>query len=201
MTSPDRGRPRRGGPGARRGRERQGWNGSGWNGPGWNGPGDWQQNGWGGRGWVGDWRETGFDEPQDARRRNDGPAKRVRIGDAERDQAVSLLSDHFVAGRLTQAEFEERSEQATRSRYNDELEPLFDDLPTSRELQLAQRGPAGVRRRPGPPPPFLMLMPFLMIGLVISSVALTAPWLLWGVFWIVLISGMSKRRWHNNYRR
>jgi hypothetical protein len=40
-----------------------------------------------------------------------------------------------------------------------------------------------------------------MIGLVISSVALTAPWLLWGVFWIVLISGMSKRRWHNNYRR
>jgi hypothetical protein len=200
MTSADRGRPRRGGPGARRGREWQGWNGPGWNGPGWNGPGDWQQNGWGGRGWVGDWREIGFDEPQDARRRNDVPAKRVRIGDAERDQAVSLLSDHFVAGRLTQAEFEDRSEQATRSRYNDELEPLFDDLPTSRELQIAQRGPA-VRRKPGPPPPLLMLMPFLMIGLVISSVALTAPWLLWGVFWIVLISGMSKRRWHNNYRR
>jgi hypothetical protein len=201
MTSADRGRSHRGGPGARRGREWQGWNGPGWNGSGWNGPGDWQQNGWGGRGWVGDWREIGFDEPQDARRRNDVPAKRVRIGDAERDQAVSLLSDHFVAGRLTQAEFEERSEQATRSRYNDELEPLFDDLPTSRELQVAQHGPAGVRRRPGPPPPLLMLMPFLMIGLVISSVALTAPWLLWGVFWIVLISGMSKRRWHNNYRR
>src|SRR3954451_20469237 len=120
MTSADRGRSHRGGPAARRGREGQGWNGSGWNGPGWNGPGDWQQNGWGGRGWVGDWREIGFDEPQDARRRNDAPAKRVRIGDAERDQAVSLLSDHFVAGRLTQAEFEERSEQATRSRYNDE---------------------------------------------------------------------------------
>ncbi|TKK74686.1 DUF1707 domain-containing protein [Kribbella jiaozuonensis] len=126
--------------------------------------------------------------------------KRVRIGDAERDQAVSLLSDHFVAGRLTQAEFEERSEQATRSRYNDELDPLFDDLPTSTDLQVAQRGPAGVRRRPGPPPPILMLMPFLMLGLVISSLALAAPWLLWGVFWIVLISGMSKRRWHN-YRR
>jgi hypothetical protein len=197
MTSADRGRPQRGGPGARGGRRGREW--QGWNGPGWNGPGDWQQHGWGGRGWVGDWREIGFDEPQEARR-DDVPAKRVRIGDAERDQAVSLLSDHFVAGRLTQAEFEERSEQATRSRYNDELEPLFDDLPTSMELQVAQRGPAGVRRRPGPPPPILMLMPFLMMGLVISSIALAAPWLLWGVFWIVLISGMSRGRWHN-YRR
>ncbi|WP_371404810.1 DUF1707 domain-containing protein [Kribbella sp. NBC_00662] len=218
MTSADRGRPHRGGPGARggrRGREWQGWGG------------DWRQQDWGGQwrgpGWVGDWRETSWDDPRSAgwnRAEDDGdrwsdgpdagsgqgggrrdvPAKRVRIGDAERDQAVSLLSDHFVAGRLTQAEFEERSEQATRSRYGDELEPLFDDLPTSMELQVAQRGPAGVRRRPGPPPPILMLMPFLMLGLVISSIALAAPWLLWGVFWVVLISGMSRRRWHN-YRR
>ena len=34
---------------------------------------------------------------------------------------------------------------------------------------------------------------------VITSVALTAPWLLWGVFWVVMISGISRRRW--NYRR
>ncbi|WP_432881361.1 DUF1707 SHOCT-like domain-containing protein [Kribbella sp. CA-245084] len=213
MTSPDRGRPHRGGPGARggrRGREWQGWNGD-WGQQGWDGRSSGGQ--WRGPGWVGEWRETSWDDPRDggwnraedggrdAGRRDDVPRKRVRIGDAERDQAVSLLSDHFVAGRLTQAEFEERSEQATKSRYGDELEPLFDDLPTSMELQVAQRGPAGVRRRPGPPPPILMLMPFLMIGLVISSLALAAPWLLWGVFWIVLISGMSKRRWHNNYRR
>jgi hypothetical protein len=221
MTSADRGRPRRGGPGARGGRRGREW--QGWNGPGWNG--DWRQQDWEGRswggqwrgpGWVGDWRETSSDDPRDGgwnraddadrdggvdpRGRSDVPAKRVRIGDAERDQAVSLLSDHFVAGRLTQAEFEERSEQATRSRYNDELGPLFDDLPTSRELQVAQRVPAGVGRRPGPPPPIMMLMPFLMIGLVISSLALAAPWLLWGVFWVVLMSGMSNRRWQN-YRR
>ncbi|MER7248020.1 DUF1707 domain-containing protein [Kribbella sp. NPDC000426] len=205
MTSPDRGRPHRGGPGARRGREWQGWNGDwskqSWDGRSWGGQ-------WRGPGWVGEWRETSSDDPRDGgwnraeddSRRSNVPRKRVRIGDAERDQAVSLLSDHFVAGRLTQAEFEERSEQATKSRYGDELEPLFDDLPTSMELQVAQRGPA-VGRRPGPPPPLLMLMPFLMIGLVISSLALAAPWLLWGVFWMVLISGMSKRRWHNNYRR
>ena len=129
--------------------------------------------------------------------RGDVARKRVRIGDAERDQAVSLLSDHFVAGRLTQAEFEERSEQATKARYSDEFEVLFEDLPTSRELQPLPN--AQLRRRPGPPPAFLMIAPFLMIGLVISSVALTAPWLLWGVFWVVMISGISRRRW--NYRR
>ncbi|MEU8223563.1 DUF1707 domain-containing protein [Kribbella sp. NPDC048915] len=129
------------------------------------------------------------------RLRADVPRKRVRIGDAERDRAVTMLSDHFVAGRLTQAEFEERSEAATKARYADDLQPLFDDLPAA-ELQVA-RGPGSLRRRPGPPPPFMMLMPFLMIGLVVTSVALTAPWLLWGLFWIVMISGMSRHRWHH----
>ncbi len=177
MSSADRDRRRRGGPG-----RRQGWNGPGWSGPGW-----YDES-------AGDWR--GWGQPQEAPR-VDVPRKRVRIGDAERDQAVALLSDHFVAGRLTQAEFEERSEVVTRARYSDDLEPLFDDLPNSTELQVVP-GPANLRRRTGPPPPFLMLAPFLMIGLVITSVALTAPWLLWGMFWIVMISGMSRRRWHHH---
>lgn len=214
MSSPDRDRPRRGGSGRRQ--RGQSWTGQGWNGQRWYDEG---RHGWGGdwhgRGWGGELRATawndrrdqGWDEPQDARSQEARPQdvraqearppgdvarKRVRIGDAERDQAVSLLSEHFVAGRLTQAEFEERSEVVTRARYADDLEPLFDDLPPSKELQVAQ-APASLRRRPGSPPPFLMLAPFLMIGLVVTSVALTAPWLLWGMFWIVLISGMSRR--------
>ncbi|WP_427889099.1 DUF1707 SHOCT-like domain-containing protein [Kribbella sp. GL6] len=123
------------------------------------------------------------------------PSKRVRVGDAERDQAVAVLSEHFVAGRLTQEEFEERSERATKARYADEFEALFDELPRAAALQPVQAGPPV--RRPGPPPVFLMIAPFLMIGLVISSVALTAPWLLWGVFWIVMLSGISRRRWQH----
>jgi hypothetical protein len=188
MSSADRDRRRRGGPG-----RRQGWNGPGRSGPGWSGPGWYDESAgdWRGR----TWNQTAW-EPQEASQ-VDVPRKRVRIGDAERDQAVSLLSDHFVAGRLTQAEFEERSEVVTRARYSDDLEPLFDDLPSSTELQVVP-GRANLRRRPGPPPPFLMLAPFLMIGLVITSVALTAPWLLWGMFWIVMISGMSRRRWHHH---
>jgi hypothetical protein len=131
----------------------------------------------------------------------------VRIGDAERDQAVAMLSEHFVAGRLTQDEFEERSEYATRARYADDLAPLFDDLPDPSELQLVQGpwSPQAVRprqRRPGPPPPFVMLMPILMIGLVITAITLTAPWLLWGLFWIALFSRAHRHRWqHEQYHR
>jgi hypothetical protein len=134
----------------------------------------------------------------------------VRIGDAERDQAVAVLSDHFVAGRLTQDEFEERSEHATRARYADDLTLLFDDLPDPAEPQLAQGpwSPAGKavrqqqRQRQGPPP-IMMLAPILMIGLVVTSIALTAPWLLWGLFWIVLFSGGAHRqRWqHQHHHR
>ncbi|MFI7065990.1 DUF1707 domain-containing protein [Kribbella sp. NPDC050124] len=126
----------------------------------------------------------------------------VRIGDAERDQAVAMLSDHFVAGRLTQEEFEDRSEHATRARYADDLVPLFDDLPDPAELQLVRGpwSPAGKpvrqRQRQGPPP-FVMLAPVLMIGLVVTAVLLTAPWLLWGLFWIALFSGAHRHRWQH----
>ncbi|NIK56812.1 DUF1707 SHOCT-like domain-containing protein [Kribbella shirazensis] len=196
-------------------RARQAWDRAGWNGPAWNGS-DWNGRGWyngsadqrgsaGRESWGGNWGEAGPNTPRDRKQdsagrsdsaassgRNDVPRKRVRIGDAERDRAVSLLSEHFVAGRLTQGEFEERSEQVTRARYSDDIEPLFDDLPAAAEVQVAQpSAPVGVRRA-GPPPPFLMIAPFLMIGLVVSSIALTAPWLLWGLFWIVLLSGMGR---------
>ena len=192
----------------RAGRDRRGrdWAGRDWAGSDWRG-GDWSGADESGAeraraDWArGAWAGPGSDAERRTTERRQGP---VRIGDAERDQAVSLLSDHFVAGRLTQTEFEERSEQATRARYVDDLAPLFDDLPSAAELQLAQ-GPwspqtVRSRRRTGPPPPFVMLAPFLMIGLVITAITLTAPWLLWGMFWIMLISGASRRRWYHQNR-
>ncbi|MFG1620678.1 DUF1707 domain-containing protein [Kribbella sp. NPDC049227] len=173
---------------------------------------DWQDRDWHGRDgrgpdWGGpDWRT--LDPREDDRREADdrSPERRrgpLRIGDTERDQAVAVLSDHFVAGRLTQTEFEERSEQATRARYADDLEPLFDDLPDPAGLEVAQ-GPwsprtARPRRRQGPPP-FVLLAPILMIALVITAITLAAPWLVWGMFWILLISGAHRRRWQYQNR-
>ncbi|GAA1593034.1 hypothetical protein GCM10009789_53850 [Kribbella sancticallisti] len=125
----------------------------------------------------------------------------LRIGDAERDQAVAVLSEHFVAGRLTQDEFEERSDQATRARYTDDLTALFVDLPDKAVAQAtpaawspaARSGPP--RRRTGPPP-IMFLAPVLMIGLVIAAVSFAAPWILWMFFWIALFSGP-----HHHHRR
>lgn len=201
MSSPDhREGPRR--------RARQAWNGRGW----YNESAPRDERGWGGPAWVADGHTSNWDAPMDRPEdrlpdraqdrvpesgRSDVPRKRVRIGDAERDRAVSQLSEHFVAGRLTQGEFEERSEQVTQARYADDIEPLFDDLPAPAELQVAQPSRPVAARRAGPPPPFLMIAPFLMIGLVVSSIALTAPWLLWGFFWILLLSGMGRHHRHH----
>jgi hypothetical protein len=52
-----------------------------------------------------------------------------RIGDAERNKAAEMLSDHMAEGRLTQPEFDERLDVALKAKTAGELEPLFLDLP------------------------------------------------------------------------
>jgi hypothetical protein len=57
------------------------------------------------------------------------PRADVRVSDAERDQAIAELSEHFEAGRLTQEEFEDRAGRALRARTGSDLAELFADLP------------------------------------------------------------------------
>lgn len=57
------------------------------------------------------------------------PGWQPRIGDAERQAAVEALSEHFVAGRLDSAEFNQRMDAALQARTAAELAPLFADLP------------------------------------------------------------------------
>jgi Domain of unknown function (DUF1707) len=59
----------------------------------------------------------------------DYPARDLRVSDADRDRAVSELSEHFQAGRLTSDEFDERSGLALRARTGSDLAALFADLP------------------------------------------------------------------------
>jgi len=53
----------------------------------------------------------------------------IRVSDAERDQAVAELGEHFQAGRLTQEEFDDRSGRAFQARTGRDLSALFGDLP------------------------------------------------------------------------
>jgi hypothetical protein len=72
------------------------------------------------------------------------PRGDLRVSDADRDRAVSELSEHFQTGRLTQEEFEDRSGRALKARTGTELSELFTDLP--HELPPVPASPGTVRR-------------------------------------------------------
>ena len=86
------------------------------------------------------------------------PRDDIRVSDADRDQAVTELSEHFQSGRITQDEFDERSGLALQARTGADLSALFTDLPPRTALAgAASRGRprAGQLRHParGPPLP------------------------------------------------
>jgi hypothetical protein len=68
-----------------------------------------------------------------------------RLSTAERDRAVTELRQHVAEGRLTEAEFAERSKAARNAVTRGDLAPLFDDLP-------ATTFPASVRDAARPSP-------------------------------------------------
>ena len=86
----------------------------------------------------------------------------IRVSDAERDRAVTELSEHYQSGRLTLEEFDDRSNSALRAKTGSDLSALFTDLPTKGTLAgPASADPAapgfpgvpvgtGGRRRGGP---------------------------------------------------
>ena len=57
------------------------------------------------------------------------PADLLRVGDAERQQAVTALGEHYAAGRLDQAEYDTRIQTAYAARTRVDLQGLFGDLP------------------------------------------------------------------------
>ncbi len=58
-----------------------------------------------------------------------GTKPALRIGDAEREEAVTDLGRHFADGRLTPLEHEERTALAFQARTGTDLGALFADLP------------------------------------------------------------------------
>jgi hypothetical protein len=57
------------------------------------------------------------------------PNGSIRIGDAERNEAVNRLGAHYEAGRLSADEHSERVDQALRATTRNDLDALFTDLP------------------------------------------------------------------------
>jgi Domain of unknown function (DUF1707) len=107
----------------------------------------------------------------------------VRIGDADRESAVHALGEHYVAGRLTKEEFDERCDRAWQARTPSQLAPLFADLP---RLPIApsngSKGQQSGRRR---------FRPFPVLLLLVVLAALTPmPWYVVAIFAVVWWSGL-----------
>ena len=73
--------------------------------------------------------------------RRPGPADpHMRVSDAERAEVADRLSRHYGDGRLDQAEFDERLDQAMKAKTRADFDGLFADLP---EGGPGAGGPAG----------------------------------------------------------
>jgi hypothetical protein len=128
----------------------------------------------------------------------------LRVSDAERAEVADRLAKHYSEGRLDQAEFDERVDQAMRAKTRSDLSGLFDDLPltdepepseTSRAARVAPRR-RDERPRRRHPILFLALVIVVAITLGHALVQLYIPWLLIGllaVLWLVYGPGHHHR--------
>jgi hypothetical protein len=91
----------------------------------------------------------------------------IRIGTAEREEAVALLGEHFSAGRLSLVEFDDRVALAAQAVTRADLVPLFSDLPSAPSF-LAEPASRAVTTD------LLTLVPFALLALVLM-VALRHP--------------------------
>lgn len=111
-------------------------------------------------------------DPLPASRPDPVPADLLRVGDAERQQAVAALGEHYAAGRLEQDEYDTRAQAAYASRTRVDLRGLFGDLPEPAPFRAEPvpgwRDGRAARDRGRPrfgPPPLLFV---LLVGFVAS---------------------------------
>ena len=116
----------------------------------------------------------------------------LRVSDAERAEVTDLLAKHYADGRLDQAEFEARTDQAMHAKTYADLRGLFDDLPLTESSTPPGGGPPGpgralrhdsargplARQHRHP----LVLVALIVVLAVVVGHALTWPFGPWG--WI-----------------
>jgi hypothetical protein len=133
---------------------------------------------WGSYPWGGPYRGRGF-TPLFRGMYSD---QHLRVSDAERQAVTDRLSEHFAAGRLDQAEFDERVGQAMSAKTRADLSGLFADLPETG----APAVPGYSRRRHRHP--VLLVALFVVIAIMAAHVLWwTAGPFLWLGFFIVVV--------------
>jgi hypothetical protein len=128
------------------------------------------------------------------------PADLLRVGDAERQQAVAALGEHFAAGRLDQDEYDTRVQAAYASRTRVDLQGLFGDLPEPAPFRPP--GPAGppgwhdgrAARNGGPHRRGRPVVPVLMAIAIFVGVSLLVHFPVIPLLFLLIWIGAGRRR-------
>ena len=132
------------------------------------------------------------------------PADLLRVGDAERQQAVTALGEHYAAGRLEQDEYDTRIQTAYAAKTRVDLQGLFGDLPEPVPFRAAGQHPAGgaapgweagrdardrPRRRMGGP-----VIPVIMAIAIFLGVSLLVHFPVVPLLFLLIWIGSGRRR-------
>jgi hypothetical protein len=98
----------------------------------------------------------------------------LRIGDAERDAAMTQLREHFVAGRLTFDELSERIDFALTAKTQRQIDRLMADLPRPPRPSRAARAEPAL---PGPAPDAGRFLVFAMLLFALATWILIMAWM------------------------
>jgi hypothetical protein len=128
----------------------------------------------------------------------------MRVSDAERAEVADRLSKHYSDGRLDEAEFNERIDQAMRAKTHADLSGLLADLPASEPPETPKSAKVSGTSAPVPRPRparrnhrFLELVLIIVVTVIVwhALVHSFIPWLLIGVIAVLwLLYGPRRHR-------
>ncbi|WP_431879135.1 DUF1707 SHOCT-like domain-containing protein [Amycolatopsis sacchari] len=116
---------------------------------------------------------------------NEVPSPELRIGDTERESALSALGEHLSAGRLDVDEYGERSAHITAARTRGELADVFGDLPephpvfgtpAHKAVEAKPPGPVAYTDRPLSQRVAGAIMPLLFVGAIVVGITTDIWW-------------------------
>ncbi len=126
-----------------------------------------------------------------------GPAsdQHLRVSDAERQAVADRLAEHYSAGRLDHAEFDERAGRAMGAKTRADLAGLLDDLPGTGAPAVP--GTPARRSRPGVGRALLfVLLVLLALAAVHAALHALVLWLWVGlVAAAVIVASRGRRRY------
>jgi hypothetical protein len=122
----------------------------------------------------------------------------MKASDADRDEVLAALSEHFQVGRLTTDELEERTGRALAARTLIELSELTADLPATRPGSAAP-APAGAVQPPRLPrnwplallPAAAVLAVVIILGVALAHGTGHHEWAGW---WVIPVGLLVARR-------